>query len=176
MRLPIPESGLDHYEIRVGESSWSGPVTSPYQFIWVPDGEQTVEVKAVDRAGNITVGTVVIYIDTTPPDPVYYCPIPGNGKIELRWGANQSPDIVRYEIIRTPAFTNGVVTLEVGEISVIHDTLGDIFVFTDSTVEPGGTYSYWLVAIDRAGNRSSPLPPNHPDKQKSSKVSTLILR
>ena len=49
-------SGIDHYEIRIDGGAWVSPITSPYQFPQDLTGdEHTVEVKAVDKAGNETV-------------------------------------------------------------------------------------------------------------------------
>jgi len=154
------ESGIDHYEIGVVGGTTSGSVTSPYTFTTaIADGEHTVQVKAVDRAGNYTVGEVKVYIDTVAPSPVVYTLIPGNGSIELRWGDEPNSDIIQYEISRTPAFSGGsVVTLAVSQISHITDNSGKVLdVYKDTSVQNGTTYVYKVTAIDRGGNRSSLL-------------------
>jgi len=145
------ESGLDHYEIAIGEGAWLTPVTSPYTFTTpIPDGEQTVRVKAVDTAGNYTIGTVVVYIDTTPPAvPEGFEVIPGINRVITGW---QDPlgEIARYRLYRNPAFS-GVPYRE-----ITRTTEGvKIERYDDTEVEPGTEYSYSFAAIDHAGNISS---------------------
>lgn len=46
-------SGIDHYEVRIDDSLWIDVDSSTsYQFADLNDGEHTIHVKAVDRAGN----------------------------------------------------------------------------------------------------------------------------
>jgi hypothetical protein len=80
-------TGLDHYEISVDEGETLGVVTSPYQFTSaLPDGELTIKVKAIDKAGNVTIGTVKVYIDTTAPGaPANFRPVPGNARMVVKW-------------------------------------------------------------------------------------------
>ena len=51
-------SGIDHYEVRVGDGSWNtvspDQAGNPYALSFKQIGTQTVEVKAVDKAGNST--------------------------------------------------------------------------------------------------------------------------
>lgn len=68
-------SGVDHYEIRIDEGAWINPAVSPYQFPQnIPDGSHTVDVKAVDKAGNRTIvragsdGVISASGNPAPPD------------------------------------------------------------------------------------------------------------
>ena len=133
-------SGIDHYEIVVGDGTWIAPVSSPYQFAFVlPDGIHTIQVKAVDKAGHVTIGEVKVYIDTTPPDiPQNFRPVPGNGKVILRWDV-PSEDTVEYRIERD------------GEYQFLISD-GKETSFTDLNLTTGAVYKYRIWAIDHAGN------------------------
>ena len=140
-------SGVDHYEIRVGNGAWITPVVSPYRFSTaVPEGEQTVQVKAVDRAGNETIGEVKVYIDTVAPSaPADFEVISGIDRADLRW---QDPkgEITAYRIKRSPAFLDGSYRVIEREEAESLDR------YLDYEVLPGEKYTYSVQAIDRAGN------------------------
>jgi len=62
-------SGIDHYEARVGEGSWTPTGTSTSIILQVPDGTQRISVRAYDRAGNVREQFVEIAMDTNPLSP-----------------------------------------------------------------------------------------------------------
>ncbi|NLW48477.1 MAG: hypothetical protein GXY86_14235, partial [Firmicutes bacterium] len=135
-------SGVNHYEIRVGDGDWITSVNSPYQFAnALPDGELTIWVKAVDKAGNVTIGEVKLYIDTISPQvPPNFRAVPGNAKMILRW-EKPSEDTVEYRVERLPATE-----------PALHSFSGNEY--TDINLENGHIYTYRLWAIDHAGNVS----------------------
>lgn len=57
---------IDHYEVAVDGGAYS-TASSPYTMTQA--GQHTVNVKAVDAAGNATVGSVTTKIDRTAPNP-----------------------------------------------------------------------------------------------------------
>ena len=61
-------SGIDHYEIRIDGGNWidKGTQTS-HTLENLTEGKHTVEIKAVDKAGNYGVATLIFYVDLTPP-------------------------------------------------------------------------------------------------------------
>jgi hypothetical protein len=59
-------SGIDHYELRIDGGKWE-TVANPYQIPKITSGNHKVEVKAVDKAGNETVGSVDISIKEIKP-------------------------------------------------------------------------------------------------------------
>ncbi|MEM2833939.1 MAG: Ig-like domain-containing protein, partial [Candidatus Korarchaeota archaeon] len=62
------ESGISHYEIRIDEGEWIDVGTSTsYTFTNLAEGNHTVEVKAIDRAGNAQIASVQFGVDLTPP-------------------------------------------------------------------------------------------------------------
>ncbi|HSX57779.1 MAG TPA: hypothetical protein VLE47_00715 [Candidatus Saccharimonadales bacterium] len=54
-------SGIDHYELKVDNGSWTR-VDNPYKLASISSGSHTVYVKAVDKAGNETIGEVKITV------------------------------------------------------------------------------------------------------------------
>jgi RHS repeat-associated protein len=135
-------SGIDHYELILGDVTVSNPAASPFRFDTpVPDGEQTVMVIAVDKAGNSRSGNVKIYIDTTPPKiPPFFRTVPGNGQIILKWD-QPDPDVVEYRIERNQAGNPLIYSVTALE-------------YTDAGLTNGNTYQYRIEAIDHAGNAS----------------------
>ncbi len=65
-------SGIDHYELKVDSGTWT-KVDNPYKLPSISSGKHTVSVKAVDRAGNETVGQVDITVKQIEP-PVILLP------------------------------------------------------------------------------------------------------
>lgn len=136
-------SGLSHYELSINESEFV-QITSPYRLDPQPDGEHSVTVRAVDKAGWVTTATTKIYIDTTPPDAApNFRVVPGQEKMILRW-EKPSPDIVRYVVEKMRAGGEKVTEFVVE---------GDQVEYIDPGLSTGTVYQYRLKAIDRADNQ-----------------------
>lgn len=54
-------SGIDHYEIKIDDGKWS-KVDNPYKITSISSGRHLVQVKAIDKAGNETIGQVEISV------------------------------------------------------------------------------------------------------------------
>jgi RHS repeat-associated protein len=145
-------SGIDHYEIGVDGGTTSGKITSPYTFTTaIADGEHTVQVKAVDRAGNSTIGEVKVYIDTAPPTtPANFEAIPGIGRVILNWEDNGG-EVKGYRITRGTPFSGGGSYVELFRASDNQE----VAQYVDNDVTSGSSYTYTVQAIDRAGNYSA---------------------
>jgi len=97
-------SGIDHYEIRIDSSSWIDVgTTTSYQFTNLNDGDHTVEVKAVDKAGNEMTDNVSFTVDTTSPTVEITSPTSGSiyntSDISVVWsGSDTTSGIDHYEI------------------------------------------------------------------------------
>jgi len=60
-------SGISHYEIRLDSGSWINVETNTtYAFIGLNDGSHTIEVKAIDNAGNTKQIKVSFTVNTSP--------------------------------------------------------------------------------------------------------------
>ncbi|TCL54575.1 RHS repeat-associated protein [Hydrogenispora ethanolica] len=146
-------SGVDHYEISLDGGETLASVTgSSYPFTAaIPDGEHTVRVKAVDRAGNATTAEVKVYIDTTPPAiPAGFEVISGINRAILKWqGEDPRGEIVGYRIKRMPVFAGD----SVKELTRASD-MSDLSQFVDQEVVAGARYTYAIQARDHGGNYS----------------------
>ena len=64
-------SGIDHYEIKIDNGSWTYVGTLPfYNITDLPDGLHTVYIKALDRADNENDTSVTITVDATSPSSI----------------------------------------------------------------------------------------------------------
>ncbi len=59
-------SGIDHYEVWLDGAAHQTTSDPRVTFTNVPDGQHTVHVLAVDRAGNVRAGAVTFYVNTFP--------------------------------------------------------------------------------------------------------------
>ncbi len=108
-------------------------------------------VKAIDAAGNLsaTSNTANVTIpagDTTPPtSPSNLVGTPSAGQVSLTWtAATDNVGVAEYRITRTnPA--------EVPDTVILSSTTNS---FVDTSVTPGQTYVYSVLARDAAGNQS----------------------
>ena len=144
-------SGIDHYEIGVDGVTSSSRAVSPYTFTTaIAEGEHTVQVKAVDRAGNYTTGEVKVYIDTVAPiTPANFEAISGINRVILQW-EDDGGEVRGYRITRTTPFSGG------GYVELFRESeLHEVAQYLDSDVSSGVSYSYTIQAIDRAGNYST---------------------
>ncbi|OCL26003.1 hypothetical protein U472_08220 [Orenia metallireducens] len=136
-------SGIDHYELAVDDGEFE-EIVSPYQLPAQEDGEHQIRVKAIDKAGWETISQTKVYIDTTPPGtPEHFRPVPGNGKMILRW-EKPAPDVVEYIVERESEGVKRYYSIDGEEVE-----------FVDDELENGKTYKYRIQAIDRADNKSS---------------------
>ena len=93
---------IDHFEIRVDGSSWINVgLTYSYEFTGLSDGSHTVDVKAVDKAGNTNISSVTFYVDTTPPQITILYPSDNEylstTNITVEWSGNDNIQIDHYE-------------------------------------------------------------------------------
>jgi len=90
--------------------------------------------------------------DSYPPAaPVMTDPGVASGRIALFWSPNSEPDLAGYILYRS-ADPN----LAKDKWNVITPAVFTKITFTDTNVETGKTYYYYLRAVDNAGNKSDP--------------------
>lgn len=140
-------SGVESYELALGEGAY-GIATSPY--VVTQEGQSTVHVRAIDRAGNSTNADVVSRIDRTAP-------VAGVASCDAYVGS--APVRVAYS-------GAGDLLSGLAEVSLWYKK-GQSGIWTDSGLSasaasgsfsfvPAGddTYYFGLVAKDNAGNSS----------------------
>jgi hypothetical protein len=126
--------------------------TAPYEVSWdtalVANGGHTLTARAVDAASNTGTSspigvTVANAVDTTPPGPPgdLQAAVGGPRQVSLTWAAaNDDVGIKGYEVSRG------------GTVLTTTSALG----YVDTSIQPGTTANYSVVAIDPSGNRSDP--------------------
>lgn len=135
-------SGIDHCEVKLDEETWLnvGSLTI-YSTSGITDGTHELTVKAVDKAGNSAVSSVVFIVDTTPPSVTLTNSTKGNvirsSIITVDWsGLDEVSGINHYEVkIDEDAWfnvgTNTTYTL---------NQIGD------------GSHAFHVKAVDNVGN------------------------
>lgn len=135
-------SGIDHYLCSV-DGGEPAIARSPYQLPKVlSDGTHTVTVTAYDKAGNSTIESISLQIDTTPPTAVQNLQvIPGDNQISVSWSAitTDLSGVASYSVKRSPDWSDGTHSLTTTS-------------FVDTAAVNGTSYNYTVWAIDMAGN------------------------
>jgi hypothetical protein len=120
-----------------------------------PGVEQCFVVRTVETVASTPVESepsaraCITPRDTFPPAaPAALSAVAGPGAINLIWDANTEPDLAGYLVLRAEAPGD---TLQPLNSEPSRETR-----YRDTTVTPGVRYVYAIVAIDRAGNQSTP--------------------
>jgi hypothetical protein len=120
--------------------------TSPTTYSQLADGSHTFSVDARTAAGaDPTAATSAWTIDTVAPSPpsALKASAPSSALVNLSWtAATDNRGVASNAILR-----NG---------SVVATVDGNATSYSDTTVSAGTTYTFQVVALDAAGNQSSP--------------------
>lgn len=100
------------------------------------------------NSNTLELSPVDIYAPSTPGQ---ISPAPAPGRIALFWPANPEADVAGYLIYRS-----NDPNLPKEKWTKLTAALYLKTTFTDENVEGGKTYYYYIVAVDKAGNVSSP--------------------
>ncbi len=114
-----------------------------------PGGRYMVRVSAVDNAYNESEpvdASVAVPDDERPGPPTGLRVTNALGRwVEIAWSPSPSLDVRAYQVLRS---ATGEPSIPIADGSAGQRSL------RDSTAVPGTTYSYQVVAVDSAGNRS----------------------
>ena len=89
--------------------------------------------------------------DTTPPPAPSSLELSsGDQEVNVEWNSVDADDLAGYAVRRSEGGNDAISTLTPQD-SLFTDTT-----FTDTGVRNGTVYTYWVVAIDDAGNESEP--------------------
>lgn len=117
---------------------------SPFAFLYA--------VAAIDSSGNkgpMTTPVRIAVPDKRPPEkPFITALIPSLKNIQLSWSVSQSNDVQGYHIYRKNV-TDGKAFQKLTKTPLA------AVQFSDSTTVFGKTYSYYVTAVDQAGNESA---------------------
>ncbi len=99
---------------------------------------------------GVVAGLACQTVDQTPPDPpTQVTSVTGDGVVFLFWQPSPSPDVEGYLVLRN--------TSEFGTFQEVGYTTH--LAYADENVVNGVTYYYAVVAVDHAGNQSTPSEP-----------------
>lgn len=159
------QDDFKEYRVYVGQggnpSSWTLIRRSPlpisfgslaqWDTITSQDGAQfTVKLEGEDLSGNISTTQATVTIDNTPPKaPILLATAASSADVTLTWKTNTEPDLAGYLLYRNDQLAN-VKGIVAGNLKPYLVT-GTAYV--DKAL-PDGTYRYYLVAMDQAGNSS----------------------
>ncbi len=94
--------GIDHYEIRVDNGNWINVGTDTSYTLNMADGRHTIQVIAVDTAGNIGVDAIILTVDTTAPSVEITSPENNENITEtyvvVSWSGSDNIGIDHYEV------------------------------------------------------------------------------
>ena len=144
-------SGMEGYYVKLDDGIFNEAV-SPVKMSKLNDGEHVVTVKAVDKAGNSRLSTIVLKIDTSKPYiPGNFHLISGSSLSRVEWvSVNDGEKYQEVWAERNPAFPEGARLLK-----TITATEGYGFCsYDDVNLGAREIYSYRLYSKDRAGNTS----------------------
>ena len=116
-----------------------------------------LRLEAEDIAGNVGADEVVVTIDNLPPAPPtgLAAIVPGgSADVAVTWNANSEADLEGYLLYRDGALVNA----GAGPVGDPRNFVLRTNSYSDRQ-RPDGTYSYIVLAMDRAGNLSGPSSP-----------------
>ena len=132
-------------DLPITTGSWSTPVVFGVERCFI--------VRGVVRRGSVSTESTTVGPkcetpkDTFgPPAPTELQSISGTNAITLVWNAVTAADLAGYVVLRLTAPSETVQELTPKPITQLQ--------FEDTTVQTGQRYTYWVVAVDTAGNRS----------------------
>jgi hypothetical protein len=115
------------------------------------DGTKQVWARFTDCNGNTSLAVIsdTIVLDQTRPSAPTLTGTPGNKHIDLSWSAVTDPGasasgIANYRVYRLDQGTTTPIAVVTGTSH------------RDGGLTNGQAYTYWVTAVDRAGNESSP--------------------
>lgn len=142
MQLSNSGSGYSPAEPFSGSKVWT---------LATGDGDKTIWFKATDGAGNTSVKTAQIRLDSTKPSkPGSFALTPSTSprKVTITWGRSTDNDrLIGYRVfkkINTSTFVSLAGT----------QTCASTCSIVDNDVKSKTTYTYYVVAYDAAGNQS----------------------
>ena len=140
---------MDHYEVRYGSTWGSGtPIASPmsntHSLKADFGGTRVFWVAGVDVAGNVGTPTSVTVQIQSPSVAAATAEVIDNNVL-LRWQDGTASLPIQYYSVR-----KGAVFASATEVGIIYSRFAALF------EQAGGTYTYWIVPVDSAGNVGTP--------------------
>ena len=139
------ESGINHYELRIDGGLWTDiGANTTYDFTGLSDSPHTVDVKAVDNAGNENIDSVTFTTDTTNPTVSITTPTTGaifnTNSVTVTWASSDATSGINHYEVRI----DGSSWTDVGT-----NTSYDFTGLSD------GTHTADVKAVDNATNEAT---------------------
>lgn len=103
------------------------------------------------NSNAVSVSPQDVFPPAAPERPSVAAPEPASARLAIFFAANKEPDIAGYNIYRSTD-----PDLPKQNWTRLNPTLLTRTTFQDDRVEPGRTYYYYVVAVDKTGNVSPP--------------------
>jgi predicted phage tail protein len=103
------------------------------------------------NSNAVSVAPRDVFAPLAPERPSIAAPEPSSARLAIFFAANKETDIAGYNIYRSTD-----PDLPKQNWTKLNQTLLTRTSFTDDKVEPGKTYYYYVIAVDKAGNVSPP--------------------
>ena len=142
-----PESGLLSFEVNINGAGWVDVATADLEFS--VDGVYEILCRAVDTAGNTTEDTIMVQVDTTPPESRFTNP-PEGTTVTVTDGVIT---LVGATTDNLSGVGGAEISLDNGASWQLLDTTGGWSFDWDTTTVPDGSYIVLVRAVDRADNQ-----------------------
>lgn len=130
----------------------SAGVLVDWNTLQLPEAEYAIKLEAEDLSGNVTVKTISVMIDNTPPEaPLLVSAQTTTADVTVLWNNNSETDLAGYLLFRNGQLVNA----DGPVIGSWQPYLLRNTTFTDTGLVDG-KHSYYLLAMDLAGNVSVP--------------------
>ncbi|MBC8162195.1 MAG: hypothetical protein H7Z42_13370, partial [Roseiflexaceae bacterium] len=142
----------DDFDIFAASGGVNTAVVLPLNNIEVKDGSLTLVFRTVADYASIAAIEVLCQNDCPAPDttapaaPTELTATNSSG-IVLAWNNSAEPDLVGYNVYRSQAG---------GSPAKINSELVGVAAYTDGTTAAATAYTYYVTALDSAGNESQP--------------------
>ena len=136
--------------IRKSPLSTSSGMLAQWDTFSLTEGVYSVKLEAEDLSGNVSVQTISVNIDNTPPlVPQLLTAVANVSDVTVTWKANIETDLAGYLVYRNDqlASSTGLVVRSLKPFTLSGTS------YIDKAL-PDGKYVYTLAAIDQAGNVS----------------------
>ena len=146
----VDETGVERDVHPLNASPIPGPFSMPVEF----GKPRCFAVRAAQAAGNVLTESAALGpacitpLDTFPPPaPTGLKLLASSGNITLVWDAVQADDLAGYQVLRAEGADENMRQLST---ELVTSTT-----YQDATTKVGVTYTYAIVAVDKAGNKSA---------------------
>jgi len=133
-------SGIDHYEIKLDNNTWSNVGSNTSKNISLDEGLHIVQIKAIDKVNHVTTKKVNFTIDTTKPNLNINSPkkklLVDQEVISFKWSGNDNTSGIKFYRIKFDSKN----WIHVGLSEEYKEELND------------GNHTICIEAIDKANN------------------------